>query len=162
MFGRPHMAVLVGLGWAVACEEPLPTHSIPGHSECFDEPISAQACRDLVEEDGRLPTTPRHSSPVAAPVDDDRVTDPDLLQLRADIDTCACTCCHTSDYGGPGLHKWDVTWEPVWVDSASSWSLQVLSGLVPSEDRQLPHDNPEWVKLVIQTELDRRDAAKNP
>ena len=86
--------------------------------------------------------------------------DPELNQLLADARRCTCACCHDSALGGPGAYFWDVSWQPVWIDSANDWTLGVFAGIYESEDQFLPHEDPEWVRQVVQIELDRRAAAR--
>ncbi len=65
---------------------------------------------------------------------------------------------HFSGLGGPGVRKWDLAFEPVWVDSASDWTLGVMGGWTPNEARTLPTSDVERLRAWIEGEWDRRDA----
>ena len=136
------------------------TLDLPEHSECLPpgEVMDAETCAAVVEHDGRLPTEPSHKTDAPPDPADPRIDDADLNQLLADTRRCTCACCHDSTLGGPGAYFWDVTWQPVWIDSANDWSLGVFAGIYESENQSLPHEDPDWVRAVIQAELDRRDS----
>ena len=51
---------------------------------------------------------------------------------------------------------YDLTWEPVWIDSASGWSLRVLAGDTKDEIQTLPTTDPERLKALVDSELERR------
>lgn len=136
---------------------------IPEHSECLPagEEMPADSCVALVEEDGRYPGVSENKSGTAADPDDPRLSDPDYLWLASEIRRCACVCCHTSRYDGPGTYFWDMDHAPVWIDSASRWSLSVLGGWSEEPDQTLPSDDLERVRAVIEAEIARRDAARD-
>ena len=147
-------------------EEPLPVqttevdyHDLPGHNQCLPagEIMDDETCLAVIEADGRLPGESFDKSGVVAESPDPRHDDPDLQQLYDDIRRCTCSCCHQSTLGGPGAFFWDLDFEPMWIDSASVWSLQVMVGFVESENQLLPHEDRDWLQTVIQTEIDRRD-----
>ncbi len=136
-----------------------PVHiEIPEHNECLPvgEEMSEEVCIALVKEDDRFPGTSQNKSGIESSDDDPRLTDPDYLWLESEIRRCACVCCHTTSYGGPGTYFWDMEFEPVWIDSASGWSLSVLGGWTDNELRTLPSYDMERVQAVIERELDLR------
>jgi len=135
-----------------------PVH-VPEHSECYPsgEEVSIESCVALVEEDGRYPGVSENKSGTAADPDDPRLTDPDYLWFESEIRSCACACCHMSTIGGPGAYFWDLDYGPVWIDSASRWSLSVLGGWTEEPDQTLPSDDLERVRAVIEAEIARRD-----
>lgn len=140
----------------------VPTHTLPGHDACLPpgEAMSDEVCLAVVEADGRFPGTSHDRSGVAPPDPDVRSDHPELAWLTAEIERCTCVCCHRTSYGGPGAYFWDLDFEPVWLDSASGWSLEVFSGLRESESQRLPVEDLARVQAIITAELDRRDEAR--
>jgi hypothetical protein len=121
--------------------------------------MSDEVCLAVVEEDGRMPTTSYLSSGAPMPAEDDpRLTDPDYLWLETEIERCTCVCCHTASFGGPGVHRWDMDFEPVWIDSASGWTLGVLVGDTEEYDQTRPSSDLERFRAVIDRERERRAA----
>jgi hypothetical protein len=133
---------------------------IPGHNECLPagESYSDEVCRAVVEDAGRQPTVSENKSGAEADWDDPRLTDPEYLWMEGEIMRCACRCCHTTEFGGAGVYFWDMDFSPVWIDSASGWSLSVFGGWTEEPDQTLPTDDLERLRAVIETELDRRRA----
>lgn len=133
---------------------------IPEHNECLPagEEMPAESCVALVEEDGRYPGVSENKSGLAPDPEDPRLQDEGYLWLESEIRRCACVCCHTSSYGGPGTYFWDMDHGPVWIDSASWWSLSVLGGWTEEPDQTLPSDDLERVRAIIEAELERRNA----
>ncbi|HHO53832.1 MAG TPA: hypothetical protein ENK18_23905 [Deltaproteobacteria bacterium] len=141
-------------------EDPGP--ELPGHDDCLPpgERMTDEVCLAVVEEDGRPAGTSYDRSGVDAPDPDVRIDDPDLAWLTAEVERCTCVCCHRTSYGGPGAYFWDLDFGPVWLDSASGWSLEVFSGLRESENQQLPSEDLARVQEIVGAELDRRDEAR--
>lgn len=129
---------------------------LPTHNECRPEPISEEICRAVIEEDGKQPTVSEHKSGIGPDPHDPRAEDPELLWLRGEIQRCACACCHTRSWGGPGVYHWDLEWSPVWIDSASSWTLGVLRGDTENPDRTFLFEDRERVDAILTAEIDRR------
>jgi hypothetical protein len=153
--------------WLLACTpspEPVETGDssryldLPEHSECFElgHVMDEATCLAVVEEDGRYPTVSENKSGIEPDLDDPRIGDPELEWMRSEIQRCTCSCCHTKPWGGPGVYFYDLTWEPVWIDSASNWSLRVLKGDTNDEVQTLPSTDPERFEAVIEAELERR------
>ncbi len=146
----------------VACAPPAddsePTLDLPEHNECLahGEAYSDETCLAVVEQDGRFPGVSENKSGAEAPADDPRLADPELQWLTAEIERCACTCCHRARYGGPGAYFWDLDFSPVWIDSASLWSLSVLGGYTEDETQTLPTDEIERVRAYLEVEAERR------
>jgi len=115
-----------------------------------------ETCLAFLEADGRLPTESSDRSGVPPQDDDTRAHDPELAWLAGQISRCTCSCCHRSSLGGCGAHRYDIEWSPVWIDSASSWSLRVLSGDVESENQFLPIEDLDRVREIVDTERQRR------
>ena len=135
---------------------------LPEHSECFEvgHVMDEETCLAVVEHDGRYPTVSQNKSGIEPDPEDPRIDDPELEWLRSEIQRCTCACCHTDGWGGPGVYFYDLTWEPVWIDSASGWSLRVLAGDTNDEVQTLPTTDPERLEAIIDAELQRRrDAA---
>lgn len=134
---------------------------LPTHSACLPagEAMDEATCRAVVAHDGRQPTASLFKAGVEAPSPEIR-DDADLAWLTAEARRCTCSCCHTAGWGGPGVHAWDLAYEGVWLDSASDWSLRVLSGIEPSADQQLPTDDPDRLLSIIGRELERRQLAR--
>jgi len=136
---------------------------LPEHDDCLPdgEVVSDEVCIAFLEADGRQPTRSEDRSGVALTEPDPRVDDPDLQWVNSQVRRCACSCCHQSTLGGCGTHKWDLDHGPVWIDSMSSWSARAFAGIRETENRFLPVDDLERVRVIIQAELDRRDAAED-
>lgn len=151
---------------AGACADPASgptgTHptaiDLPGHNECLGEgeEMSAETCRAVVEEDGRLPTVAHNASGTPPDPYDPRLFDEDYAWLTAEAKRCTCVCCHSSVIGGPGTHRWDIEYQPVWIDSASDWALQVFAGYTDEYEQTLPSDDPARVQAVVDAEIERR------
>lgn len=141
----------------VADSEPV---EIPGHNSCLavGERYSDEVCIAVVREQGRVATESRNKAPVEASGNDPRLSDPEYLWVNGEIDRCVCRCCHTSGLGGAGVHAWDLNFGPVWVDSASMWSLSVLGGWTEEEEQTLPTSDLERLRAWIEGERVRRDA----
>lgn len=133
---------------------------IPGHNECLPvgERFNDEVCIAVVEEQGRVPTESWNKAPVQATEDDPRLSDPEYQWVTGEIDRCACRCCHTTGLGGAGVHAWDLSFAPVWVDSASSWSLQVMGGWTEEYEQTLPASDIERLRVWIRGEWARREA----
>jgi hypothetical protein len=148
-----------------AADTAAPSHFtlLPGHNTCLPdgEAMDDQTCLDLLEADGRQPTTAEEKTGLDPIPDDPRVDDPELAWLTGQIERCACTCCHHSSLGGCGVHKYDLDYQPVWIDSMSTWSARLLGGIVDSEERYLPVEDLDRVAAVLQVEIDRREAAED-
>ncbi|MED5370013.1 MAG: hypothetical protein VX899_03280 [Myxococcota bacterium] len=145
-------------GEVVDSGEPQSHLLLPEHSQCFEagHVMDAETCLAVVEEDGRQPTVSENKSGQAPDPEDPRLEDPELLWLAAEIERCTCVCCHKEAYGGPGVYFYDMDFSPVWIDSASTWSLNVLSGETNNPTQSLPSDEPERVLAIIEAEIDRR------
>lgn len=131
---------------------------IPEHSECLPpgEEYSDEVCIALVEEDGRYPGTSEDKAQESGTDDDPRLTDPDYLWLTGELRRCACRCCHTTSLQGPATYFWDLEFTPVWIDSASSWSLDVLAGNTHEAAQTVQTDDLERAQAVIAQEIERR------
>ena len=131
---------------------------IPGHSECLPEgeSMTDEVCLAVVEVDGRYPGTSENKSGAETPQDDPRIDDPDLAWLKSEIERCTCVCCHKTSYGGPGVYFYDLEFAPVWIDSASNWSLGVMAGFTTDEEQTLPSTDRERLVEVIERERERR------
>lgn len=150
------------LAWTLACaptdedSAAAPLH-IPGHNECLDEGevYTAETCLALVEDDGRQPTVSEDKAGFseAGVV---RVDDPELAWVTSEVKRCACSCCHTREYGGPGVYFYDLDWTPVWTDSASSWTLGVFAGFTEEEAQTLPTSDLARLQAWVDGEKDRR------
>jgi hypothetical protein len=140
--------------------EQVVLHPVPEHSECTEDgsDMPDAVCSRLIEEDGRLPTVPENKSGVPLYDDDPRLEDTEYQWLTDQAKQCACACCHSSVLGGPGAYFWDIDFEPVWIDSASRWSLWVLSGRTDEPDQTLPTDDLERLNAIVEFELNRRDS----
>lgn len=144
--------------------DPVEAPRLPEHSECLavGDQMEPDVCLAVVEVDDRMPTESWYKAGPADPPDPDpRLTDGEYAWLRSELERCTCSCCHTAAYGGPGVFQWDLDFQPMWIDSASGWSLDVLTGAVDSEDQFLPTDDPERLEALIEREKDRRDAAND-
>jgi hypothetical protein len=141
---------------AVAADTAEP---LPGHNECRAEALSTETCLAVVEADGRYPTTAEDRSYTDPVADDPRATDPELAWLRDDLRRCACACCHMGSVGGPGAYFWDLEWEPVWIDSASTWTIGVLLGETGEGNQTLPLGDRARASAILEAERERRRAA---
>jgi hypothetical protein len=137
------------------------TH-LPEHSECVPEgqEMSVEICLAVVEADGRQPSQSFYKVSTPPPDPDPRMEDPEYGWLTSEASRCTCICCHSTSTGGPGVFHWDLDFEPMWIDSASDWTLLVFSGMEYSAHQALPTDDVPRLQALIQAELDRRDAAK--
>ena len=131
---------------------------LPGHNECLPpgEVMDDDTCLAVVEHDGRSPTTGANQTGMAPDPEDPRLTDPDYLWLEAEIERCTCVCCHKGSLGGPGVHRWDFEYEPVWIDSANDWTLAVFMGDTEEYEQTLPTEDQERLREVITRERERR------
>lgn len=169
---RPRAPWIPLVAVAIACAAPEPdpilppvdtAPELPGNTECLPpgEAMSDAVCDAVVANDPRQPNVAYDHSNAPPPVPDWRADDPDFLWLTAEMERCACVCCHRARYDGPGVHRYDLDFGPVWIDSASDWSLRVLAGWEDVDaQRMLPTDDPERLYRIIQAELDRRAAAR--
>ncbi len=134
------------------------TLDIPGHNECLEEgeQMTEAICVTLVEEDGRYPGVSEDKTPEDTPDDVWRLDDEEYLWLESEIRRCACACCHQSSIGGPGAYFWDLDWEPVWIDSASLWTLSVFGGWTEEPDQTLPTEDVDRLRALLEAEADRR------
>ena len=156
---------LCGMFFLLACTtSPAPVErgdssaplDLPAHSECFElgHVMDEETCLAVVEDDGRYPTVSENKSGLEPDWDDPRIDDPELEWLRSQIQRCTCSCCHTRPWGGPGVYFYDLTWEPVWIDSASSWSLRVLKGDTHDDTQTLPTTDRARLDAIIDSELE--------
>ncbi|MEQ1506152.1 MAG: hypothetical protein ABMB14_28225 [Myxococcota bacterium] len=140
--------------------DPIDTaENLPGHDACLPvgEAMSDDVCRAVVRHDNRIATVSSESSGVPAPDPDPRLTDPEYQWLTSEVRRCTCSCCHSTEIGGPGSHRWDLDFEPMWIDSASDWALTVFVGDTEEPDQTLPSSDPERLRRVIDRELSRRN-----
>jgi hypothetical protein len=119
--------------------------------------MEESVCRAVIADDGRQTTV--SASKVETPSDPALAHDPELLWLTAEIQRCTCACCHTASWGGPGVYFWDLEFQPVWTDSASMWSLSVLSGETHEDFQTLPVEDLERVQNWVESERERRGLA---
>lgn len=133
---------------------------IPDHNACLPvgERYTDDVCLAVVEDQGRVATESRLKAPVEATADDPRLVDPEFLWVTGEVDRCVCRCCHTTGLGGAGVHAWDRVYSPVWVDSASDWSLRVFGGYTDEYAQTLPTDDVDRLRAWIEGEWARRDA----
>lgn len=133
---------------------------VPGHDDC--KPVGfemeADVCAAVIAEDGRQPTVSQDKSGLPPVADDPRLSDPELAWLDTQVKRCTCACCHTASYGGPGVYFWDLEFAPVWLDSASRWSLSVFSGQTGERSQTLPSTDPDRLLAVVDAEIERRRA----
>jgi hypothetical protein len=142
-------------------EDPL-----PGHDDCLPpgEEMSEDVCRAVIAEADRVPNVASDHSGVPAPDPDPRVDSEEYAWLTSEVKRCTCSCCHIGSLDAPGVHRWDLEWQPVWIDSMSDWSMEIFAGLRPSDgplNQMLPTDDPERLLRLVQEELARRDAARD-
>ena len=152
-----HVFFLIAVSCTVETddEKPLP-HGLPEHTECFDEKLEDDVCLELIAEHDQQPTNSFNQSDIAPMEDDPRLTDPDYMWLTEEIQKCACACCHNSTLQGSGSFFWDISFSPVWIDSANSWSLTVLAGETEEPDQTIPVEDVERLLSVINQERERR------
>lgn len=151
--------------WLACADAPVavdtsPVHpDLPEHSSCpGSEVLTDEVCLAVVAEDGRYPTTSVNRSFNPEVEDDPRLDDPDYIWLGEQIQDCTCVCCHRTQYGGPGVYLWDLDYEPVWIDSMSSWSMRTFVGETGEDAQTLPVDDVERFLAVIEAERQyRRD-----
>jgi hypothetical protein len=131
---------------------------LPGHNDCLPEgeEMSEEICRAVVAADPRQPTVSENKAPEEAGPNDQRLQDPEFLWVTSEVNRCTCRCCHTKSWGGPGVYFWDLEFEPVWVDSASNWSLSVFAGKTGEVEQTLPTEDIERLEAWVDGELDRR------
>jgi hypothetical protein len=142
----------------LSCVDPvLQGDHLPGHSECQSERMEDEVCLAVVEEDPRLPTESINQSNQPLINNDPRLQDDDYIWLTEQVTQCTCVCCHSTEYQGPGTYFWDIDFQPVWIDSANSWSLIVLAGETNEPSQTLPSDDPERVLDIINKEINRRN-----
>lgn len=144
----------------VPVDDTAPAHpDLPEHSSCpGDEALTDEVCLAVVEEDGRYPTYSVNRSYNPDVEDDPRLEDPDYIWLEEQIRDCTCTCCHRTAFGGPGVYLWDLDYEPVWIDSMSSWSMRTFAGETDEAAQTLPVEDVERFLSVIEAERQyRRD-----
>lgn len=141
-----------------AADSAEPTIDIPGHNECLEpgEVYTPETCLALVEDDDRQPTVSENKSGFDADTADPRLADPELAWVTSEVKRCACSCCHTKSYGGPGVYFYDLEWTPVWTDSASSWTLGVFAGFTEEERQTLPTSDLARLQAWVDGERDRR------
>jgi len=133
---------------------------LPGHNDCLPEGqvMDDATCTAVVEEDGRMPTTPSRAPGTTNQADDPRMDDPELAWLLTEVRRCTCVCCHTNHIGGPGSHRWDIEFEPVWIDSMSDWSISVFGGYTDEPNQTLPSTDPVRLRTLLQRELQARES----
>lgn len=156
----PHVLFALTLACAPEADdsaEPA-TIAIPGHNECLDEgeSYSPETCLALVEDDARQPTISEDKAGFEPVEDDPRLQDPELAWVTSEVKRCACACCHTRSYGGPGVYFYDLEWTPVWTDSASSWTLGVFAGFTDEERQTLPTSDLARLQAWVEAERSRR------
>ena len=145
----------------LACKQPVvPEESaalhIPEHSQCFDAPIADAVCYDVIALHDQQPTQSYNQSGIPSANDDERRSDVEYVWLSSEMERCVCSCCHNSRLEGSGTFFWDISFEPVWIDSANSWSLSVLAGETDEADQTLPVSDMERLRALIERERQRR------
>ncbi len=149
----------------LACTSPPPDSGgspvldLPEHSECLPsagDSYSDAICQAVVDEAGRQPTVSENKSGMPPDWTDPRLNDPEYRWLTSEVKRCACRCCHTGAFGGAGVYFWNLEHQPVWIDSASGWSLSVLGGWTDEDDQTLPTDDIDRLRALIEAEMDRR------
>ena len=147
-------------GDSEATHDSDPHQDLPNHNECLPagEEFSDEVCLAIVEADGRYPGVSENKSGDEAGWDDPRLTDPEFLWATEQVRRCACRCCHSTQYGGPGVYFYDLDFEPVWIDSASVWSMGVIAGWTDEPDQTLPAEDMARFEAFIEAEIDRRYA----
>jgi hypothetical protein len=133
---------------------------LPGHNDCLPEgqEMDDATCSAVIEADGRMPTVPTRAYHTVADDNDPRLDDPEYQWLEAEVKRCTCVCCHTERLGGPGTHRWDIDFAPVWIDSMNEWSMRVFVGDTYEGDQTLPTDDPDRLRAVLEAELALRDS----
>ena len=154
------MWILAALACATPDTDTGPAIDLPGHNECLPEgeEMQEETCLAVVADAGRYPTVSENKSGAEASSDDPRLTDEDYQWITATAKRCTCSCCHTSRWGGAGVYFWDLDFSPVWVDSASLWSLSVFGGFTEEDFQTLPADDMERLQTWLEGEADRRRA----
>lgn len=139
-----------------------PTLDLPEHNECLPEgqEMTEEVCLAVVEEAGKYPTVSENKSGLDPVEDDPRLQDPELAWVTSEINRCACRCCHTKEWGGPGVYFWDLDWTPVWTDSASLWTFSVFGGWTEEERQTLPTSDLPRLQAYLEGEADRRREAR--
>ncbi len=71
-----------------------------------------------------------------APPDFSRLQDPtfvdDLGWAKAQVEACACVCCHSDLANGTKSASWSIDSDPIWTDTLTDSGLAMLAGLVDS------------------------------
>lgn len=108
--------------------------------------------------------------------DDPRLTDTayqaELAWVKAEIESCACVCCHSTALAPRGSSQWFIEAEPFFVDSfaptglalAAGWVDSVAFGAYDPADNNgferdtvgLPSSDPGRMKAFFEAELARR------
>jgi hypothetical protein len=153
----------------LACADPsdtadtAPDLDLPAHNDCLPEgeEMTEDICLAVVEEAGKYPTVSENKSGLDPVEDDPRLQDPELAWVTSEINRCACRCCHTKAWGGPGVYFWDLDWTPVWTDSASLWTLSVFGGWTEEYAQTFPSSDMERLRSYIEAEADRRREARD-
>ncbi len=156
---RSALLALLLVACSQAEETAVPAHpDLPGHNDCLPEgeAMDDDTCRAVLEEDGRLPTTPHRAAGTEAIESDPRLTDPEYAWMTAEVKRCTCVCCHTEHLGGPGSHRWDIEFEPVWIDSMNDWSIAVFTGQTDDYAQTLPTSDMPRLRAVLEAEVARR------
>lgn len=111
-----------------------------------------------------------------APPDFSRLNDPsfvdDLSWARAQVEACACVCCHADEGNGTQSASWSIDNDPIWTDTLTNSGLAMLAGLVdsdafgafPPEDNNgfsrsetgIPTTDPGRMQAFLRAEFTRR------
>ncbi len=111
--------------------------------------------------------------------DDPRLDDAEYMAevewVTAQVESCSCTCCHSSAITPSGPSMWFIEDGPIWLDGVSDAGLAMFAGFADSEsfgaypvidnngfDRSrtgLPTTDTERLQRFLRTELQRRGVA---
>ncbi|MEZ4470725.1 MAG: proteinase inhibitor [bacterium] len=128
------------------CRDPLPGEPAgagPGGQVCT--PVIVSGCTepdrrfgDYASCDDVLTQRPYGVISAPAPVeeDDPRLQDAAWLAesawVKAQAESCACGCCHTTSMTRGGASGWNTEAGPLWIDTVPDSGLAMLAGLAPS------------------------------
>ncbi|MFZ9886958.1 MAG: proteinase inhibitor [Myxococcota bacterium] len=147
------------------CQEPLagePAGSAEGGQVCTWSAISActeegrkfadyASCETVLTQ---RPYWPAPAGGEAAPADDPRHDDveyqEELAWVKGQIESCACTCCHSSEVAPDGPSNWYVEAGPFFVDSFYESGLALGAGFIDSASfgAYAPEDNNGFARTL--------------
>lgn len=153
------------------------THvSIAGATEP-DKTFPAYASCEVVRAQRLYYPGPPAHAPTA---NDPRLKDPrfmgELAWAKSQVAATGCSCCHDSKVAPRGASQWDISAEPIWLDTISDSGLALFAGLADSSvlgaypagdnhgfDRSatgLPTTDTNRLRALVQAELARRGVSE--